>query len=300
MKAGQEGATERAQAKINLYLHVGAIRRDGLHELASLFVFAQDGDIIRARPAAALSLEIVGPFAPLLSSFPVESNLVLRAARALQRAAGVKAGATLILEKRLPIASGIGGGSADAAATLRALQKIWGLQIDACSLNALAFSLGADVPACLHGAPVYVSGAGERIEPGPSLPPLWVCLVNPGVDMPTGPIFRDFDRALPDPPAPAFPKPRRLVSYEQVREFLRASNNDLERFATRRAPQIGAVRNFLAERHGAIGARMSGSGATVFGLFQDGESASKAACAARGHGWWSMATALARGGVEAR
>ena len=166
---------ETAPAKINLYLHVGPLRGDGLHELASLFVFAYDGDIVTAAPSSDLSLTINGPFASALDGFPVTSNLVWRAADLLRHRFGVGDGAALTLEKNLPIAAGIGGGSADAAAALRALRKLWLLDISDVALAALSFELGADVPACLARAPVNVTGAGEILAPGPVLPPLWIC-----------------------------------------------------------------------------------------------------------------------------
>ena len=195
--------SERAPAKINLYLHVAPVRSDGLHELASLFVFATKGDDVTIEAAPDLSLAIEGPFANALSGLPVDQNIMWDAAIMLREAAGISDGAAITLRKNLPIASGVGGGSADAAATLRGLMRLWRPAISETALFDLAFRLGADVPACLSAAPIYVTGAGENIARGPELPPLWVCLVNPGVDMPTGPIFNAFDAAHPSPPAPA-------------------------------------------------------------------------------------------------
>lgn len=284
---------ETAPAKINLFLHVGPVRPDGLHALASLFIFAEDGDRVSATAASDLSLQITGPFAAALSRFPVQSNLVYRAALALKRAAGVTAGAALTLDKRLPIAAGVGGGSADAAATLRALSKLWGVSLPDEAMRRLAFSLGADVPACLSARPVYVGGAGENVSDGPTLPPLWACLVNPRVETPTGPIFRAFDRDNPSPPPPAFPRPMRLPTIATVSDFLSSTRNDLEPFAVRRNSVIGAARDFVAGCAGAQVGRMSGSGATVFGLFSDRISAERAAHAAAARGWWSLAAGVA-------
>lgn len=288
---------EIAPAKINFYLHVGPVRADGLHDLASLFVFAADGDRITAAPASEISLKIEGPYAPALSRFPVESNLVFRAARVLQAALGTTGGATpgaaITLDKRLPIAAGVGGGSADAAATLRALAALWDVSLPAETMRRLAFSLGADVPACLSRSPVYVAGAGERVTPGPVLPPLWVCLVNPRVETPTGPIFRAFDRANPSPAPPARPTPTRLASLDALSVFLASTRNDLESFAILRNSVIGLARDFVARCPGARFARMSGSGSTVFGLFSDGVSASRAARAASARGWWALAAPIA-------
>ncbi|MEZ5894364.1 MAG: 4-(cytidine 5'-diphospho)-2-C-methyl-D-erythritol kinase [Parvularculaceae bacterium] len=282
---------ERASAKINLYLHVGPLRRDRLHDLASLFVFAHDGDVIRVEPAAKLSLNMTGPFAGELAGLSPEKNLVFRAAKELSNACGVKTGAAITLEKNLPIASGVGGGSADAAAALRALIKLWNARISDDALAKLAFSLGADVPACLKRSPVNVSGAGERLTPGPALPPLWVTLVNPGVDMPTGPVFRAFDARYPSPPAPSLARLYRC-DYEGVKAMMRTTRNDLESVAIARAPVIADVIASLAAAPGALGARMSGSGATCFALFSSAAAASRAARAATGRGWWAMASAL--------
>lgn len=283
---------EAAPAKINLYLHVGPVRADGLHLIESLFVFADAGDVVCAGPAEALSLTITGPFAGALSGFPLADNLVLRAAHALRAAAGVTVGAALVLDKRLPVAAGIGGGSADAAAALRALVRVWDLDCSESMLARIAFSLGADVPACLSGRPVYVGGAGEEIASGPSLPPVWVCLVNPRVETPTGPIFRAFDTANPAPPAPAQVRPQHIASIGELADFLSPMRNDLEPHAVRRESVIGAARDFLAFSPGALISRMSGSGATVFALYPSKEPAERAALAASAKGWWAMAAKL--------
>lgn len=276
-----------APAKINLYLHVGGVRRDRLHALDSLFVFAESGDVVSVTPAPGLSLLITGPFAAPLLRESIEDNLVLQAARLLKRATGFAGGAAITLEKRLPIASGVGGGSADAAAALRALVRLWRVEISERALARIAFRLGADVPACLDTRPVYVGGAGERVDPGPHLPPLWVCLVNPNIPMPTGKIFRAFDQGEPTPPPPtrSFIRTR---GYADISGHLRRSRNDLEIFAVRLAPIIRNVIDRLAARPGSLGARMSGSGATVFGLFTSASAAARAAMDARGQGWWSL------------
>jgi 4-diphosphocytidyl-2-C-methyl-D-erythritol kinase len=279
---------EIAPAKVNLYLHVGGLRRDRLHDLKSLFFFLDAGDLIEAAPAERLSLEIAGPFAAPLRREPVERNLVFRAARLLQQRAGVAAGARLTLVKHLPIASGVGGGSADAAATLRALVRLWDLSIAASDLRALAFRLGADVPACLEKAPVLVEGAGETIKPAPRLPPLWCCLANPLVPMPTGPIFRAFDAANPAPDAPRHPTLRPLASVADLTRILASSRNDLEPFAIARQSVVQAELTRLAAQPGALAARMSGSGATVFALFASAIAATRAATAMRGLGNWSL------------
>lgn len=282
---------ESAPAKVNLYLHVGPVRRDGLHDLASLFVFAQEGDVIRVEPAKTLSLAVAGPFAHVLKDLPPEKNLVFRAATLLADRCGVKVGAAITLEKNLPVAAGVGGGSADAAAALRALQRLWRADIGEAALSRLAFSLGADVPACLARAPVNVSGAGEILSKGPALPPLWICLVNPRAAMPTGPVFRAFDRAVPAPEKPVCDS-FRVMNYAMLRKAMARTRNDLEPFAIAGAPVVRTVIEALAAAPGAIAARMSGSGATCFALFSSRESAARAAAAARARGWWAMASAL--------
>ena len=295
---GDEGGgrvVETGYAKINLYLHVGGVRTDGLHALESLFVFTEDGDRIEARPHDALTLEVVGPFAGALAGEPPERNLVLRAARALRTATGRNDGARLILDKRLPVAAGIGGGSADAAAALRALVRLWRIDIDASTLATLAFRLGADVPACLSGAPVQVSGAGEVLRPGPRLPPLWTVLINQGAAMPTGPVFRLFDRLHP---AAAAPSQVGSVppTVDGVRDLLACTHNALERPALSLEPGISEAIACAANAPGALGARMSGSGASVFGLFSSAAAALRCARVARSRGWWASASPLRRAG----
>ncbi len=282
---------ETASAKINLYLHVGPRRVDGLHELASLFVFAEKGDIISVEAAADLSLGIEGPFAAGLKDLSPQKNIVWHAAARLKQAAGVRQGAAVTLQKNLPVAAGIGGGSADAAAALRALVRLWRLDIADDVLTHIAFELGADVPACLQRAPITVAGAGEQIEKGPSLPPLWVCLVNPGVVMPTGPIFRAFDEASPAPLAPASVS-LPVHSYSALCAALRETRNDLEPYAKARAPEIGRMLAFLDGRPGALLSRMSGSGATCFALFASATAAARAQISTRAEGWWALASQL--------
>ena len=278
---------EIAPAKINLYLHVGAKRADGLHDLASLFVFADFGDVLSVEPSDAITLEITGPFAAPLQREKTSTNLVMRAAETLKQASGARGGARMTLEKRLPIAAGVGGGSADAAAALRALVRLWGLSISEHELRRLAFRLGADVPACLGAGPVDVAGAGEVILAGPRLAPFWICLVNPFEAMPTGPIFRSFDDAHPNPPAPAITARRGFFSVEDIKRLMASTRNDLQPFAVARRGSVQTIIEWLSSRNGALYARMSGSGATVFALFTSAAAAARAATAARGEGWWA-------------
>lgn len=290
---------ETAPAKINLYLHVGPVRRDGLHALESLFVFADAGDMIEAAPSDDLSLKIKGPFAASLGGEPAERNLVIRAARLLQAETGASAGAALTLDKRLPVAAGVGGGSADAAAALRALVRLWRIDLSDAALRRLAFRLGADVPACLTRRPALVSGAGEVLSPGPALPPLWVCLANPGVATLTGPIFRAFDAANPAPPAPDKPS-LAGAGYRQVTLLMENSRNDLQPIAIAGEPVIQTVLDRLAARPGALAVRMSGSGATAFGLYSSAAAARRAARDMKGQGWWSMSARICAAGPSER
>ncbi len=295
--AKADGAVVRvtAAAKINLYLHVTGRRGDGYHLLDSLVAFCGIGDGLEARAADDLSLAIEGPFA---AGVPAgDDNLVLRAARALQAALGGENGALggengarLILRKRLPPASGIGGGSADAAATLRALMRLWHARPDEAVLDALALELGADVPVCLQGRAAFMGGIGEELTRAPPLPPASIVLANPGVPVATPEVFRR--RAGP------FSAPARFAEAPRdagrLAELLSARRNDLDAPARALCPAIGEVVDALARCPGALLARMSGSGATCFGLFADAGQATEAAFALmRAHPhWWVKAGSL--------
>jgi 4-diphosphocytidyl-2-C-methyl-D-erythritol kinase len=247
---------QEAPAKLNLYLHVVGKRPDGYHLLDSLVVFVDLHDSVSAAPADDLSLTVDGPFAPGLETG--ESNLVLRAARALAAAHGRAPRAALTLTKRIPVAAGLGGGSADAAATLRALSDLWGVAIP----PGLALALGADVPACLNGRPVFLSGIGEILRPAPVPPPFGLLLVNPRVALPTAEVFRRRAGRFSDP-APQDEAPGDAAA---LLHFLRLRRNDLTEAAMQLQPP---VRDAIAQvaASGALLTRMSGSGGTVFGLF---------------------------------
>jgi 4-diphosphocytidyl-2-C-methyl-D-erythritol kinase len=277
-----------APAKLNLYLHVIGRRPDGYHLLDSLVAFADCGDVLRAGDATDLSLTISGPFATGLAEEP--DNLVLRAARMLAAEAGVPAHARLLLEKHLPVASGIGGGSADAAATLRLLTRLWRIVPGAVALDRLALRLGADVPVCLRCQPARMGGVGEMLEPAPVLPPCYVLLVNPGVAVATAAVFRA--RSGP------FSAPARLPAgwpdATAMAADLASLANDLEAPARSLCPAIGEVLGAIAAQPGCLLARMSGSGATCFGLFADRAEAEHAAGATARAGWWVWAGAMRR------
>jgi 4-diphosphocytidyl-2-C-methyl-D-erythritol kinase len=265
---------ELAPAKVNLALHVTGRRPDGLHLLDSLVVFARLGDRVEARAAATLSLDVDGPFAADLGAG--RDNLVLHAARLL----GPGRAAALRLTKSLPVASGIGGGSANAAATLRLLSRLWGLPLPA---PEAVLALGADLPVCLAGRSCRMSGVGETLEPL-AIPAFWMVLANPRVAVPTGAVFAGLASRDGSPlsPPPAFSSPAALF------DWLAAQRNDLEAPALAVAPAIASVLAALASRPDCRLARMSGSGATCFGLFESERSARAAASAlsCAEPGWW--------------
>jgi 4-diphosphocytidyl-2-C-methyl-D-erythritol kinase len=273
--------SEPAAAKVNLFLRVTGRRADGYHELESLAVFAGAGagDVLRAAPSAALSLRITGRFAAELG--PAPDNLVLRAARALATQAGREAAAALTLEKNLPVASGIGGGSADAAATLRLLTRLW--RLPAPPPAAMALKLGADVPVCLRGAPCVMRGVGEILSPAPELPVFGLALVNPGMGVATPAVFQARQGGFSPPAAlpAAWPDAARLA------RDLAALGNDLQAPALTLCPAIADVLAALRALPGCLLAQMSGSGATCFGLFATPVQAAAAARLNTQAGWWA-------------
>ncbi|MDJ0942614.1 MAG: 4-(cytidine 5'-diphospho)-2-C-methyl-D-erythritol kinase [Kiloniellales bacterium] len=281
----------RARAKVNLYLHVTGKRLDGYHELDSLMVFPDLGDELSLGRAAELSLEVEGPFAAALGAEGPD-NLVLRAARALGTLVGGGRGARLRLTKNLPVAAGIGGGSADAAATLRGLIRLWNQEVSEAKLRALALELGADVPPCLESRPVFARGIGEDLTPAPPLPPFWVVLVNPGVPLSTAKVFNTRRGAFSEAAAVWGDPPRDL---DDVLDVLYWSCNDLERPAIALAPKVGDVLAALQSLETCRLARLSGSGATCFGIFAEADQAAEAAAAlSSAHAdWWVAAAPVA-------
>jgi 4-diphosphocytidyl-2-C-methyl-D-erythritol kinase len=262
-------------------------RPDGYHVLDSLVVFAGIADLLTATEAPDLSLEIDGPCAAGLS--PGEDNLICRAARALAKEAGCAPRAALRLTKTLPQAAGLGGGSADAAATLRLLGRLWGMGATDARAASLAVKLGADVPVCLAGVPARMSGIGETLAPAPALPPFGLCLANPGMPVPTAPVFA----ARRGPFSPPACLPQSWPDAASLAADLRRLGNDLEAPAIALCPAIGPVLAALAGQPGCLLARMSGSGATCFGLFPDPPAAVEAARALARPGWWCWGGGLA-------
>jgi 4-diphosphocytidyl-2-C-methyl-D-erythritol kinase len=261
-----------APAKVNLFLHVTGKRADGYHLLDSLAVFPNTGDKLAAAPAPTLSLTIAGTFAAALQNAP--DNLILRAARLLWP----EGGAALHLEKNLPVASGIGGGSADAAATLRLLNHLWNIEIP----PDLAAKLGADVPVCLASRPTLMRSIGEILLPAPVLPSFGILLVNPGAGVATPAIFAARAGAFSAPAS----LPAGWDTAQAMAQDLATLKNDLQAPAIALNPIIGDVLTTLSSLPGALLTRMSGSGATCFALFATPQEAAEAATAIPNPTWW--------------
>jgi 4-diphosphocytidyl-2-C-methyl-D-erythritol kinase len=274
-----------APAKVNLFLHVTGRRDDGYHLLDSLVVFADVGDEVRADPGDGLSLAIEGEEGSALES--EADNLVLRAARALASEAGIVPRAALRLSKRLPVASGIGGGSADAAAALRVLDAAWSTSLGHARLARIGLSLGADVPACLASVPVRMGGIGEVLAPAPGLPPFGILLANPRVALATPAVFAARRGGFSAPAA----LPAGWPDAAAMARDLAAFANDLEAAAIALRPEIATALRAIAELPGCLLARMSGSGATCFGIFADPAAAARAA-EALPRGWWRWGVGL--------
>lgn len=268
--------TEIAHAKVNLALHLRRRRPDGYHDLETIFAFTDFGDGLTVAPAPTLGLAVTGEFAAAAGQGG--DNLVLRAARALADAGGVVAGAAITLDKRIPVAAGLGGGSADAAAALRGLVRLWGLDWSIARLEALAAGLGSDVPACIASRTCFGSGRGEALSAWPDgVSGTPILLVNPRVAVPTGPVFAGWDGVDHGGIAAGVP--------------LDALRNDMTAAACAIAPVIADVLAALAATTPTL-ARMSGSGATCLALYADIAARDRAAAALAPHGWWQMATIL--------
>ncbi len=266
-----EGIVERAPAKLNLALHVRARRADGYHEIETLFAFVEHGDTIEVVVNEQSTMTITGRFGCDLPAPP--DNIVMRAEDQFRTAFDIGARHNISLDKQLPVASGIGGGSSDAAATLRALGRLHGVPVEA--MFEIADSLGSDVPACLLGRTAIGRGRGEQLEPVPGWQGTPVLLVNPGVAVSTAEVFRRWDGVDRGPLGP----------------YPLEGRNDLEAPAREIEAVIGEVLELLAVQPGVRLARMSGSGATCFALF-DAEGACELAAAAMHPDWWVQPTRL--------
>lgn len=286
-----------APAKLNLYLHVTGRRDDGYHTLSSLIAFADlcDSLVLETNDQGHFSLSIEGPQASGLGGGTADDNLALRAAHALAPFAGPDAGVAIRLIKRIPVAAGLGGGSADAAAVLVALDRLWGL--DCGNLAGIGLGLGADVPVCLASRTTLVTGIGEEMTPAEALPAMGLMLLNPGAALLTAGVFAGLDAGTPEfgrkVPSPYGP----FADGAALLDALASTGNDLERPARAMAPVIGEMLAALSALPGCCLARMTGSGATCFALFQDVATAQAArAVHARLHpGWWSWAGAFRHG-----
>ncbi|HEY8571093.1 4-(cytidine 5'-diphospho)-2-C-methyl-D-erythritol kinase [Phenylobacterium sp.] len=258
-------ATAFAPAKVNLFLHVGAPGADGYHPICSLMAFADVGDRVSLHAADAFELQVVGPFAGELTWG--EENLVAKAARALVRAGRRPvAPVGLTLDKRLPVAAGLGGGSSDAGAALRLLHEAFQLPMDDAALEAVAAELGADGAACLWGRPAVAQGRGERLSPAPGLPPIDAVLVNPGVPVSTPEVYRRFDALARFGDVEPPPAPDAFEDVVELAAWLATQRNDLEAAAVDVAPAVGTVLATLADEPETLLARVSGSGGTCFAL----------------------------------
>ncbi|WP_409018755.1 4-(cytidine 5'-diphospho)-2-C-methyl-D-erythritol kinase [Brevundimonas vesicularis] len=277
-----------APAKINLMLHVGPVAADGYHPLTSLVAFANVGDRITVEPAERLSLSVNGPFGGALAG--ERDNLVLRGLRALGEAAEIgEPPVAITLDKQLPIAAGLGGGSSDAGTAILLTAHLLGLDIDQAGLEAVAQVVGADGPMCLRARPAWATGIGNILKDEPRLPPLHAVLLNPGLASPTGAVYRDYDRA---PQSADYAGPPQDWTPLGVIEWLRGQRNDLEPPALRVTPGIQAALDAMATQPDCLLTRMSGSGATVFGLFADQATAQAAAQRLARPGWWVRACIL--------
>ena len=285
--------TARASAKVNLTLRVGGRRSDGLHQIESLVVFSDIADELSLDPSRPRGLELLGPLRA--DCPPAADNLVLKAAGALAaRVFNLKIGGFSLI-KRIPMAAGLGGGSADAAAALRLLAKANGLASDDPRLFEAACDTSADVPVCLDPRPRLMRGTGEVLSAPLQLPPLAAVLVNPGLPLPTKEVFDAFDRT--DIRAPLQERTPSFTTRDELLAYLQALPNDLQAAAISLQPAIADVVSALRDMPSCLLARMSGSGATCFGLFEAQDAASSAAGKLRAlhPGWWIEETALAAG-----
>jgi 4-diphosphocytidyl-2-C-methyl-D-erythritol kinase len=282
---------ENARAKVNLTLHIKGKRPDGYHELESLVVFADVCDELSFEPGAADSLNLEGPFAGLVDG----ENLVLKAKRTVSAWLGMDISGAFRLRKAIPVAAGLGGGSSDAAAAIRALLRAYGGTRDASPFVARSAAIGADVPVCVHNGAAWMCGLGERVTPVAGMPPLPAILVNPRIKLSTADVFK----TLKAPPLPAGapeapPALPPLQDVEAAAAFASEGRNDLEAPAIALEPAVDAVLGAIRRLDGCLLARLSGSGPTCFGLFPSQEAAAKAAhdIASAQPDWWVQATTL--------
>ena len=276
-----------APAKINLFLHILGRRPNDYHEMQSLVVFTAFGDEIAVEPANDLLLAVTGSRAAAIADVASDDNLVIRAAKLLRERAGDSSlGARISVRKEIPSGAGLGGGSSDAAATLKLLNGLWKLNLPLGELETIGLSLGADVPVCLRGASTLVGGIGEVLEPA-NVPPLWLVLAFTGREMPTAPVFKELRREEWSAHAANLP----FTNADALAHALRAARNDLEAPANRLQSAIGALIAEIKHQPGAMLARMSGSGSACFGIFaSEIEAFAAMDNLTRRKGYWAVAT----------
>jgi 4-diphosphocytidyl-2-C-methyl-D-erythritol kinase len=282
---------ESARAKVNLTLHIKGKRPDGYHELESLVVFADVCDELTFTPGAVDSLELEGPFAGLVDG----ENLVSKAKRAVASWLGRDIAGAFRLRKNIPVAAGLGGGSSDAAAAIRALLKTYGAGADASAFVHRSAAIGADVPVCLHNGAAWMCGLGERVTPISGMPALPAILVNPRIKLSTADVFRTLKaQPLPASASEAPPALPPLKDVKGAAAYASQGRNDLEAPAIALEPAVDAVLATIRRLDGCLLARLSGSGPTCFGLFPSEDAAARAAreIAAAHPDWWAQATAL--------
>ncbi len=288
LKKLENKLTDIAPAKINLYLHITGKRNDGYHELDSLVVFPEIGDNISIEKADGIELSSYGPFSDFLPS--TSENIVIRAAKWLKAVANVKVGAKITLCKNLPVSSGVGGGSSDAATVISLLKRFWNVSLDQNKLMKSALSLGADIPVCLKRQSSYIGGVGEVLISPPTIPAFWLVLVNPGIPVETAKVFSSHSPNFS--PISRFNKSPKDA--QSLAVLLSERKNDLENSAISLFPEIAEVLNSLANIPNILISRMSGSGATCFGLFEDPSSAKLAEQLLKEEhpAWWIKKTQL--------
>jgi 4-diphosphocytidyl-2-C-methyl-D-erythritol kinase len=277
-----------APAKINLFLHILGRRPNGYHEMQSLVVFAAFGDDIEAEASNDLFLSVSGKLASAIGTVVSDDNLVIRAAKLLRERAGNPAlGARIALRKEIPAGAGLGGGSSDAAATLKLLNSLWKLNLPLAELEKIGLTLGADVPVCLRAEPTFVGGIGEQLD-ACNVPPLWLVLAFTGREMPTAPVFKDLKREEWSPTTATVD----LTNAEALASTLHETRNDLEAPAKRLQPRISELITDIRHQPGCQLARMSGSGSACFGIFASEIEAFAGAEGLTERGYWAVATRM--------
>ena len=278
-----------APAKINLFLHILGRRPNGYHEMQSLVVFSAFGDEIDAEPANDLSLKVTGSRAFAIGSVASYDNLIIRAAKLLrERAGNLALGARIALRKEIPAGAGLGGGSSDAAATLKLLNALWHLNWPLAELEKIGLTLGADVPVCLRAHSTFVGGIGEELT-ACSVPPLWLVLAFTGREMPTAPVFRDLKPEEWSVAMASVP----MTSADALALALHQMRNDLEAPAKRLQPRISELITDIRHQPSCQLARMSGSGSACFGIFASEIEAFAGAEGLIERGYWAVATRTA-------